>query len=84
MDNIAGYGDIKKAPIKSYFSKKQLKDYMDETGLDYIDAIDKLRHGSKEQVAGYKNLKTDVDDFYSKAVDPKLKKAAFIGPALAA
>lgn len=84
MDNIAGYGDIKKAPIKSYFSKKQLKDYMDATGLDYIDAIDKLRHGSKEQVAGYKNLKTDVDDFYNKAVDPKLKKAAFIGPALAA
>lgn len=84
MDNIAGYGDIKKYPIKSYFSKKQLKDYMDETGLDYIDAIDKLRHGTKEQVAGYKNLKTDVDDFYNEAVNPKLKKAAFIGPALAA
>lgn len=83
MDDIAGYGDIKKAPIKSYFSKKQLKDYMDETGLDYIDAIDKLRHGSKEQVAGYKNLKNDVDDFYYEAVDPKLKKAALIGPASA-
>lgn len=70
-------------------NKQQLKDYMDATGLDYIDAIDAIakgeaKYGTPEELALMKKLQEIRDKFYYENAGKALRSGAIWGPAAAA
>lgn len=73
----------------SFKNKQQLKDYMDATGLDYIDAIDAIakgeaKYGTPEELALMKKLQEIRDKFYYENAGKALRRGAIWGPAAAA
>lgn len=73
----------------AFKNKKQLKEYMDATGLDYIDAIDAIakgdvKYGTPKELGALKELQKLRDEYYNKNAGKGLKKAAKWGPAGAA
>ena len=79
----------KKAASLSGETKRQVRDFMDQTGLDYIDALDaivdgKVKIGTPEEIAFMKQLKRERDKFYFENAQRALENAAIAGPAAAA
>lgn len=73
----------------AFKNKQQLKDYMDATGLDYIDAIDAIakgeaKYGTPEELALMKKLQEIRDKFYYENAGKALRSGAKWGPAAAA
>lgn len=88
-DELAGEVKLKQLQGLSTATKQQLKDFMDASGLDYIDALDAIvngtaKIGTPEEIAFLKKLQKERDKFYFDNANKALKKAAFIGPAFAA
>lgn len=70
----------------AFKNKQQLKDYMDATGLDYIDAIDAIakgeaKYGTPEELALMKKLQEIRDKFYYENAGKALRSGAIWGPA---
>lgn len=70
-------------------TKQQLKDFMDATGLDYIDALDamskgEVKIGTPEEIAFLKELQKERDKFYYENASKALRSGAIWGPAGAA
>lgn len=79
----------KKAANLSGETKRQVRDFMDESGLDFFDALDaiadgKVKIGTPEEIAFMKQLKRERDKFYSENAQRALENAAIAGPAAAA
>ena len=73
----------------SSIDKQEIKEYMDATGLDYIDAIDAIakgeaKIGTPEELALMKKLQKIRDKFYYENASKALRNAAIVGPAAAA
>lgn len=73
----------------AFKNKNQLKEYMDATGLDYIDAIDAIakgdvKYGTPVELAVLKELQKLRDKFYYENVGKALRSGAKWGPAGAA
>ena len=88
-DELAGEVKLKQLQGLSSATKKQLKDFMDASGLDYIDALDAIvngtaKIGTPEEIAFLKKLQKERDKFYYENANKALKKAALVGPATAA
>lgn len=70
----------------AFKNKNQLKEYMDATGLDYIDAIDAIakgdvKYGTPKELAVLKELQKLRDEYYNKNVGKALRSGAIVGPA---
>ena len=88
-DELAGEVKLKQLQGLSTATKQQLKDFMDASGLDYIDALDAIvngtaKIGTPEEIAFLKKLQKERDKFYYENANKALKKAALVGPATAA
>ena len=88
-DELAGEVKLKQLQGLSSATKQQLKDFMDASGLDYIDALDAIvngtaKIGTPEEIAFLKKLQKERDKFYFDNANKALKKAALVGPATAA
>lgn len=88
-DELAGEVKLKQLQGLSTATKQQLKDFMDASGLDYIDALDAIvngtaKIGTPEEIAFLKKLQKERDKFYFDNANKALKKAALVGPATAA
>ena len=88
-DELAGEVKLKQLQGLSTATKQQLKDFMDASGLDYIDALDAIvngtaKIGTPEEIAFLKKLQKERDKFYYDNANKALKKAALVGPATAA
>ena len=88
-DELAGEVKLKQLQGLSTATKKQLKDFMDASGLDYIDALDAIvngtaKIGTPEEIAFLKKLQKERDKFYFDNANKALKKASLVGPATAA
>ena len=73
----------------SSIDKQEIKEYMDATGLDYIDAIDAIakgeaKIGTPEELALMKKLQKIRDKFYYENAGKALISGAKWGPAAAA
>ena len=84
-DEITGDLSSKRLSLSST-TKKQIKDFMDASGLDYIDAIDAMvngtvKIGTPEEIAFLKKLQKERDKFYYENANKALKNAAIWGPA---
>ena len=87
-DELAGEVKLKQLQGLSTATKQQLKDFMDATGLDYIDALDAIvngtaKIGTPEEIAFLKKLQKERDKFYYENANKALKNAAIWGPASA-
>ena len=87
-DEITGDLSSKRLSLSST-TKKQIKDFMDASGLDYIDAIDAMvngtvKIGTPEEIAFLKKLQKERDKFYYENANKALKNAAIWGPASSA
>lgn len=83
--------EVKIKQLKGFFTgtEQQLKDFMDATGLDYVDAIDAMvngtaKIGTPEEIAFLKQLQKERDKFYYENAGKALRNAAIVGPASAA
>ena len=88
-DELAGEVKLKQLQGLSTATKKQLKDFMDASGLDYIDALDAIvngtaKIGTPEEIAFLKKLQKERDKFYYENAGKALRSGAIWGPALAA
>lgn len=88
-DELAGEVKLKQLKGLSTTTKQQLQDFMDASGLDYIDALDaivdgKVKIGTPEEIAFMKQLKRERDEIYSKNADKALRRGAIVGPASSA
>lgn len=88
-DELAGEVKLKQLQGLSSATKQQLKDFMDASGLDYIDALDAIvngtaKIGTPEEIAFLKKLQKERDKFYYENANKALKNAAIWGPASAA
>ena len=88
-DELAGEVKLKQLQGLSTATKQQLKDFMDASGLDYIDALDAIvngtaKIGTPEEIAFLKKLQKERDKFYYENANKALKNAAIWGPASAA
>lgn len=88
-DELTGDIHFKQLAGLSGKTKQQVQDFMDATGLDYIDAFDaivdgKVKIGTPEEIAFMKQLKRERDKFYSENADEALRRAAIVGPATSA
>lgn len=87
-DELAGEVKLKQLQGLSTATKQQLKDFMDASGLDYIDALDAIvngtaKIGTPEEIAFLKKLQKERDKFYYENANKALKNAAIWGPASA-
>ena len=87
-DEITGDLSSKRFSLSST-TKKQIKDFMDASGLDYIDAIDAMvngtvKIGTPEEIAFLKKLQKERDKFYYENAGKALRSGAIWGPASAA
>ncbi len=87
-DEMAGEVKIKQLGTLTT-TNQQVRDFMDFSGLDYIDALDaiidgRVKIGTPEEIAFIKRLKRERDKFYSENVDKALRRAAITGPASSA
>lgn len=87
-DEITGDLSSKRIYLSST-TNKQIKDFMDASGLDYIDAIDAIvngtvKIGSPEEIAFLKKLQKERDKFYYENASKALRSGAKWGPASAA
>lgn len=87
-DEITGDLSSKRLSLSST-TKKQIKDFMDASGLDYIDAIDAMvngtvKIGTPEEIAFLKKLQKERDKFYYENAGKALRSGAIWGPASAA
>lgn len=87
-DELAGEVKLKQLQGLSTATKQQLKDFMDATGLDYIDALDAIvngtaKIGTPEEIAFLKKLQKERDKFYYENANKALRNAAIWGPASA-
>lgn len=87
-DEITGDLSSKRLSLSST-TKKQIKDFMDASGLDYIDAIDAMvngtvKIGTPEEIAFLKKLQKERDKFYYENAGKALRSGAKWGPAGAA
>lgn len=88
-DELTGDVHFKQLAGLSGKTKQQVQDFMDATGLDYIDAFDaiadgKVKIGTPEEIAFMKQLKRERDKFYFENAQRALENAAIAGPAAAA
>lgn len=88
-DELTGDVHFKQLAGLSGKTKQQVQDFMDATGLDYIDALDaiadgKVKIGTPEEIAFMKQLKRERDKFYFENAQRALENAAIAGPAAAA
>ena len=88
-DELAGEVKLKQLQGLSTATKQQLKDFIDASGLDYIDALDAIvngtaKIGTPEEIAFLKKLQKERDKFYFDNANKALKKASLVGPATAA
>ena len=88
-DELKGELRIKEFKGLTTRTKQQLKDYMDATGLDYVDALDAMvngtaKIGTPEEIAFLKKLQKERDKFYYENASKALRNAAIVGPASAA
>ena len=88
-DELAGEVKLKQLQGLSTATKQQLKDFMDASGLDYIDALDAIvngtaKIGTPEEIAFLKKLQKERDKFYYENANKALRNAAIWGPALSA
>ena len=84
-DELAGEVKLKQLQGLSTATKQQLKDFMDASGLDYIDAIDAIvngtaKIGTPEEIAFLKKLQKERDKFYYENANKALRNAAIWGP----
>lgn len=87
-DEITGDLSSKRIYLSST-TEKQIKDFMDATGLDYIDALDAIvngtaKIGTPEEIAFLKKLQKERDKFYYENAGKALRSGAKWGPASAA
>lgn len=88
-DELKGEVKFKQLKGLSTRTEQQLKDFMDATGLDYVDAIDAMvngtaKIGTPEEIAFLKQLQKERDKFYYENAGKALRNAAIVGPAAAA
>lgn len=88
-DELKGELRLKELRGLTTRTKQQLKDFMDASGLDYIDALDAMvngtaKIGSPEEIAFLKQLQKERDKFYYENAGKALRNAAIVGPASAA
>lgn len=87
-DELAG--EVKLKQLKGMgTTTKQIKDFMDASGLDYIDAFDAIingtaKIGTPEEIAFLKKLQKERDKFYYENAGKALRNAAIWGPASSA
>lgn len=81
-------GEERQNRIKNlaFKTKQQLQEYMDATGLDYIDAIDAIakgdvKYGTPEELALLKELQKMRDKIYYENAGKALRSGAIWGPA---
>ena len=84
-DELAGEVKLKQLQGLSTATKQQLKDFMDASGLDYIDALDAIvngtaKIGTPEEIAFLKKLQKERDKFYYENAGKALRNAAIWGP----
>lgn len=84
-------GNERESIIKnlSAIDKQEIKEYMDATGLDYIDAIDAIakgeaKIGTPEELVLMKKLQNIRDKFYYENAGKALRSGSIWGPAAAA
>lgn len=87
-DEITGDLSSKRIYLSST-TEKQIKDFMDASGLDYIDALDAIvngtvKIGTPEEIAFLKKLQKERDKFYYENAGKALRSGAKWGPASAA
>ena len=88
-DELAGEVKLKQLKGLSSATKQQLKDFMDASGLDYIDALDAMvngtaKIGTPEEITFLKKLQKERDKFYYENAGKALRSGAKWGPATAA
>ena len=88
-DELKGEVKFKQLKGLSTRTEQQLKDFMDATGLDYVDAIDAMvngtaKIGTPEEIAFLKKLQKERDKFYYENAGKALRSGAKWGPASAA
>lgn len=88
-DELKGELRIKEFKGLTTRTKQQLQNFMDATGLDYIDALDAMvngtaKIGTPEEMAFLKKLQKERDKFYYENAGKALRSGAIWGPAGAA